>query len=871
MKQWTKEQKEVIAGFLQSTAVIAGAGSGKTDVLIARILNLLQNQSASLGEIVAITFTEKAASELRTRLAGHCNAEQVRELGQAPIGTFHSFFARILQEFGPLLGLPLFQKVLDENGSRLLRHQVCRQILLDQLDAEDPDAIAVVAELEFRHASRLLEDLMQFRWHARLHLSKTKDPLLQAVGRLFEKAATDYSNEEAARASLDFQDLEIKTLELLTRHPEAVQTLQKRHRYFFIDEYQDVSDLQNRIVEHLIGPQNVLFIVGDPNQSIYRFRGADVACFQARLEKMGSQKGRLLQLPHNFRSEPGILEFCNLVFGSSWVAAKVASIDKPVIRLGVPTGETATAENRREAEAGIIARYLRREINAGRSPSDFALLFQSLTQIRYYEKGLKKEAIPYALSGGGSFLNRQEILDLVFCLKLEADPKDKMSLAGLLRSPLVGLTDAEILFEFQKGRVTLDHWEGPLFQCLRDKGSLEEVLAITHYDSFVAGLDPTGGKLANIEQLLMLMRQSVVAGMTPEGFVEYLEDLEDKGVGLPEAPTDETGGHAVRILTVHAAKGLEFPVVILPELWRGSPVTKEPYLFLRGHGIACKKRPEEAPFGDRVATEDFENLYKVEKEESEAERKRLLYVATTRAQEKLVLLWPDAVKRAGPWYSWVAEGLEKYSDAAPLTIPEGPEKPASPATFVFPEPLLERPPESPLQYVTVTELNATGRHPSPSRGEGQGGGDSLSPADWGTLIHAVLRHYHPQKNPNLSASMDRLAKEFCYLPSPEEKDRWRQRLQQFVSGPIAPVHWDGLHEVPFRFLKNNQWIYGVVDYLALTDKGWILYDFKTDHKMEPEKYRPQMETYAEALKQTLHEPLVEKQLLYIALDEKYVF
>ena len=94
---------------------------------------------------MAITFTEKAASELRTRLAGHCNAEQVRELGQAPIGTFHSFFARILQEFGPLLGLPLFQKVLDENGSRLLRHQVCRQILLDQLDAEDPDAIAVVA------------------------------------------------------------------------------------------------------------------------------------------------------------------------------------------------------------------------------------------------------------------------------------------------------------------------------------------------------------------------------------------------------------------------------------------------------------------------------------------------------------------------------------------------------------------------------------------------------------------------------------------------------------------------------------------------------------------------------------------------------
>ena len=273
---------------------------------------------------------------------------------------------------------------------------------------------------------------------------------------------------------LDFQDLEIFMLQLLEKNPTLTKELQLKYRYFLIDEYQDVNDLQDQIVSKLTNPEkNKVFIVGDPKQSIYRFRGANVQSFQTRIEKMKEKKYPLFLFAHNFRSDPSILNFLNHLFKPLFtkteylplIPGKMQEKDFCAVSLLPFQSEKKGAENLRVAEAEILANYIQGEVvTKRRTYQDFALLFQSLTQVRFYEKTFRGLGIPYRLHGGSSFLSRQEVIDMIFCMKLAVDSKDKLSLTGILRSPLSGLSDAEIFIFFKQGKTSLeDYLEHP--QC----------------------------------------------------------------------------------------------------------------------------------------------------------------------------------------------------------------------------------------------------------------------------------------------------------------------------------------------------------------------------------------------------------------------
>ena len=266
-------------------AVDAAAGSGKTKVLTERILKIVGSDWARLGEILAITFTEKAAGEFRAKLRPHVPASERFRLDSAWIGTFHSFCARLIRRFGPAIGLDPSFRMLDENAAGMEARKCVRETLLKLLEDGDDDAAGLVEEVGYATAAGCLEELMQFRWHAgqalasREGASEGEAELLGRLTKVFERVRENYLARLAEQGALDFQELEIRALALLeNRH--VASSARGIFSHILVDEYQDTNDIQTELVLRLFDPaRSRLFIVGDEAQSIYRFRGANVSCF----------------------------------------------------------------------------------------------------------------------------------------------------------------------------------------------------------------------------------------------------------------------------------------------------------------------------------------------------------------------------------------------------------------------------------------------------------------------------------------------------------------------------------------------------------------------------------------------------------------
>lgn len=658
----TWDQIKAVESIDKPTAIIAGAGSGKTEVLTARLVHILKNTPTTLNQILAITFTEKSANEMKQRIASHLDPETKKELPWAMIGTFHSFCLNILKEHAPLIGLSHLTSVWDEHTSRLAIHKHCRQTLLTALHSRQKEALELVEELEFRNVLMLLEELMAFRWHWEQRKSNIKDQrskkeeeLFEATGKLYDQALKNYDEEKNFRQALDFQDLEILTLKLFQENREILKNVQNRFEHILIDEAQDLNDLQQELIGLLFNPKkNILCLVGDPKQSIYRFRGANVDGFQKMVRAIGEAKGESLQLRENFRSRPGILEWINPLFShlfdpseySPLLATREPTPEQNVLILSVEAPPEASKEERRKREAAEIARHIQTEVSQNkRAFGDFALLFQSLTEVRIYEAAFKEAGIPYRVFGGRGFLSAQEVIDLLFCLKLMVNLEDRMSLVGLMRSPLVGFPDTTITglaleHPNDLGKAFLEREEARWFKNLVSQKEnlsgaqiLEQTILQTHYDILLRQLDPSGGKLANVEQLIQVIRElETEEEMELKDLLEYFETLKNRQVPFAQAPAVDTSQkESCQLMTVHAAKGLQFPIVILPDLIRAQPnIGAHRHFF--------------------VTDAELEKLQDLK------ERKRLLYVAMTRAQERLILPIHLNNSKSGPWHSWVEEG-----------------------------------------------------------------------------------------------------------------------------------------------------------------------------------------------------------------------
>jgi ATP-dependent exoDNAse (exonuclease V) beta subunit len=738
--------------------VSAGAGTGKTAVLVERVVRAVCDRGLDVDSILVITYTRRAAGELRTRIraafAERGRHDLARELDGAWISTIHGFCARLLRSYPLAAGLDPRFRELEEAQAAVLRSEAFGEALAEFCAGEDPQRLELLAtygsdglrrmltsvyetlraagrqldlevaprpELEERveelraaagslardpdataaqlqAASGLLElfdrDLRPDRlmslgmYKARGDRAAAYCDALAAVEQaaLDEAAARDrallqdlltlfaarYAEAKARESALDFEDLQLEARDLLRSQPDLREREQARFRSILVDEFQDTNRLQTEIIDLLRTPETELFFVGDEFQSIYGFRHADVQVFRERRDAVEQP----LSLTLNYRSRPEVLAAVNELFGSDFGGefqelAAAAEFPDPVfghpVELLVTDKESYkdSGVHWRRGEARAVARRVRELVDAGAAtPGEIVLLFAAGTDAEWYEDELRRAGLPTYRATGKGYFGQQQVVDLLAYLRLLQNRYDDVALLSVLASPFVGVSnDALALIRRVASRRPLftgiEHSMAPglaerderLLRAFRQRYDrlvetmprlslerlCEQIVSEHDYDLAVLALWDGRRRYANMRKLARLARSyEELRGPDVEGFVRFVAEQEAVGARELEAVAEEEGADAVRLLTIHAAKGLEFKVVIVADAGRDRvPPSPDEILAL-----------PDGRFGFRVADPvtakrrgafDYEAVKEARQEAERAERLRLYYVAMTRAKERLIV------------------------------------------------------------------------------------------------------------------------------------------------------------------------------------------------------------------------------------------
>jgi ATP-dependent helicase/nuclease subunit A len=520
------------------------------------------------------------------------------------------------------------------------------------------------------------------------------------LAKLYEKARGRFEQSKTERAALDFNDLEEITGHMLTTHEDVrrLYTDGLRIRALMIDEFQDTSPLQKNILWMIAPANQELFIIGDAKQSIYRFRGADVTVFQNARNEVETLDGRVIGMDTCFRTHTRLIDFVNHIFPSVFTiesrydtayekmstqrfpSHERASVELHIIAQSRNTEDKVlepktrlNASQLREIEAALIARRIEEIRQQGeillfdeketqvRSAEygDFALLFQASTNFDIYEQALADARIPYVTVAGRGFYARQEITDINNLLSFLASPNDNLSLASALRSPLFALSDETLLrlrlpqipslwqalcdtsIEISKDQIEAVRFARDTLQDLRTlvgrTSAAQLINAAIRATGYMATLTllPNGERrVANIEKLIEQTHK--LSTMTLAEVVERIGDLRFREIREGEATIEESG--AVRLMTVHKSKGLEFPIVWIVDATYGGNPNKSIIATHADLGFAVDVRSDEFDTRDeRPRAASFDLLKIVETQMDRAEKKRLLYVAATRARDHLII------------------------------------------------------------------------------------------------------------------------------------------------------------------------------------------------------------------------------------------
>jgi ATP-dependent exoDNAse (exonuclease V) beta subunit len=768
--------------------VSAGAGTGKTAVLVERVVRAVTERGLDVDSVLVITYTRRAAGELRTRiraaLAEHGRHDLARELDGAWISTIHGFCARLLRAYPLAAGLDPRFRELDEAQAAVLRSEAFGEALAEfcaggapqrlellatygsdplrrmltsvyetlraagrELDlavaarpelGERADELCAVAtslasdseatDAQRRTAAELLELLARDRrpdrlmnlngFKARGDRAAAYCEALAAVEQaaLDEAAARDrallqelltlfaerYAEAKARESALDFEDLQLEARDLLRSQPELREREQARFRSILVDEFQDTNRLQTEIVDLLRTPETELFFVGDEFQSIYGFRHADVGVFRERREAVE----RPLSLTLNYRSRPEVLAAVNELFGSDFGGefqelAAAAEFPDPVfghpVELLVTDKESYkdSGVHWRRGEARAVARRVRELVDGGAAtPGEIVLLFAAGTDAEWYEDELRRAGLPTYRATGKGYFGQQQVVDLLAYLRLLQNRYDDMALVSVLASPFVGVSnDALALLRRVASRrplfTGLEHALPPglgerderLMRAFRQRYDrlvqtlprlslerlCEQIVAEHDYDLAVLAQWDGRRRYANLRKLARLARSyEELRGPDVEGFVRFVAEQEAVGARELEAVAEEEGADAVRLLTIHAAKGLEFKVVIVADAGRDRvPPSPDEILAL-----------PDGRFGFRVADPvtakrrgafDYEAVKEARQEAERAERLRLYYVAMTRAKERLIVSGSvdlGAERETPTPIAWVLDRLDADEELA---------------------------------------------------------------------------------------------------------------------------------------------------------------------------------------------------------------
>src|SRR5213083_828624 len=600
--------------------VLAGAGSGKTRVLTARIAHLITALHVAPQRIFAVTFTNKAAGEMRTRIGQLLGADP-RGLW---IGTFHSLSARLLRREAPLLGFGPNFTIYDSDASEAL---VKRLLEARQLSTKVYSPRSVHGVISSAKNRMLTPEELG---------AQMDTPLIKVAADVYAALGPALKQANA----MDFDDLLLHPLTLFREHPERLAYWQDRFVHVLVDEFQDTNAAQYLLVKQLARRHGNLCVVGDDDQAIYGWRGADVRHMLAFQDDFPGTT--LVKLEQNYRSTQVILEAANGV-----IAENAARLGKTLFT-ATPGGDRVsllTAADERD-EAEWLAGEFTRVAAEGDVPYEgMAILYRTNAQSRPLEEAFRFRGIPYRLIGAISFYERPEVKDLLAYLRLIANPADDGACARIVNVPRRGLGDASLRLLGQAGT----RWRKPLLDVARDAGrvdglrpnlrdafrefaalidrlrasvggadpatALETVIAVTGYDQYLAEEGVEGAeRLDNVRELVAgAAGWAEVAPAAEEGDGSRIERYLTQASLL--GPTDEATGdpRGVTLLTAHMAKGLEWPVVAIAGLEEG--------LFPLGRNA-----------GEPGGLE---------------EERRLCYVGLTRARERLYLSWARTRYRTG--------------------------------------------------------------------------------------------------------------------------------------------------------------------------------------------------------------------------------
>ena len=619
LEQLNQGQREAVTYCDGPQLVIAGAGSGKTRVLTYKIAYLLANHAYQPWNILALTFTNKAAREMKERIGRLVGQEQARYL---QMGTFHSVFARILRAEADRIGFNSNFTIYDQSDSRSLVKSIIKEMLLDDKTYK-PASVADRISMAKNHLL-LPQQYMVSSWAADDVQKKRPQ-----VGNIYNR----YVERCRQANAMDFDDLLVQTFLLFKNHEDIRQKYVERFRYVLVDEYQDTNYAQQEIVLQLTCEHGRVCVVGDDAQSIYSFRGANIdniLNFQKQYE--GS---RLFKLEQNYRSTQLIVKAAN-----SLIRKNERQIHKDVFSEN-EEGERLTlkpAYSDRE-EAIIVCNDIKRIRRQDQAQySDFAILYRTNAQSRSFEEQMRKDGIPYRIYGGLSFYQRKEIKDVIAYFRVVSNPNDEEALRRIINYPTRGIGDTTvakivetanlhhvslwsviqqpIVFDLQLSKGTLNKIDAfkQLVEGWTMRINQEDAYALGHSIIMESGIskDIYGSnnpedlsRQENLEEFLSGMQDFVESRKEEDRGDEIaLSDFLQEVALLTDLDSDgDEEQPKVTLMTVHAAKGLEFPTVFVVGL-------------------------EENIFPSPMCTGSMREL---------EEERRLLYVAITRAEKHCIL------------------------------------------------------------------------------------------------------------------------------------------------------------------------------------------------------------------------------------------
>ena len=764
--------------------VSAGAGTGKTTVLVERFVKAVCERGLDVDSLLVITYTERAAGELRSRIRSRLEElgrdDLARELDGAWISTIHGFCLRLLKTHPFAAGIDPRFRVLDESQSRVLQSEAFESALGEFLgDGDDERSVLLatygaralrrmltgvyetlraagrplILELgerpglaerieELREAARCLADEAEAGETARATAARALELLeertlperlfdlseLKAGGEraatyeearqgveqasLDELAARDrdllqellgaferaYRGAKERESALDFEDLQLLARDLLRENTELRERESWRFRSIMVDEFQDTNRLQCELVDLLSegADDKEIFFVGDEFQSIYGFRHADVHVFRERREHASG----VLALTQNYRSRPEVLGAINHLFSTEFgddfqrleAAGRFAdpAFETPVELLVTDKASYAgTDVHWRRAEARHIARRVQELIDDGTAAAgEIVLLFAAGTDAEWYEEELRQLGIPTYRATGRGYFGQQQVVDLLAYLRLLHNRYDDEALVTVIASPLVGVSNDALallrraaprrpLFQpFEKGLPTeLSAQDEQLCRAFHQRFerlariastlSLERLLEAiaSEHDYDLAALAQWDGRrrYANMRKLARLARSyEELRGPDIEGFVRFVREQEAVGARELEAVAEEEGADAVRLLTIHSAKGLEFKVVVVADAGRDRAAPSPDEILCLPDGRFGFRVADPAT-GERRGAFEYEAVREAGREEERAERLRLYYVAMTRAIDRLIVsgaIDPERRADGETPIGWVLNRLE---------------------------------------------------------------------------------------------------------------------------------------------------------------------------------------------------------------------